>query len=1258
MKKSLFFSKIRRSEASNGARLSQLRLETLEERQLLSVTDVAPIAFADAATNDAQYATVENAVDSAIDLGSVLNTTAVDDGFITQERLLANVTGNNTSFYGGFTFSYVKAGDNIRDLTVVSASESGMALKLGAFPRLQSLTANGLGLTSLVVRDNKLSSINCAYNSIKTIDLAGDGVTDALYITLDYDVETLYVNRERLVLAEPVKITLAIVGVQASGTSDINVQVVSQRDEYTPVVETDDDAYVATFNLKKLNKDEHDPIYVNVGVGQKTHTLKINPMLIPGETNEAVTAVVDYGKPFGDINLAYRKKVDGAFVPGEFSYKFYTVNAEGETIADVTGCFSVETTPYDDISSIPIGALNHLGTLVLTECSNDLAPNGETYHVVLEASCGNENESQMVYDSYKFDLKVNKAKLDKPIILAATTTVNSATFSWEGVEYASQYVIAYDGEEIPIDAKDADYITGADPNTGLPWYQFTATSLKPATEYTFTVTAKRQYMEDSKPGKVVIATLNPEIVVTRDDDGEINHNDDFEDGVPKHITLREAYDYVNRRYTGAVGEGVLNGWESVSENDYEINPETGAYVDNGTTRYVYKTIKFQNEANQVTLDFPIVSNKTFTINGVTENNGQVSVSGGLSTRIFEINAGTITAENLILTCGSAENGDGGAVYINPSDGKTAAYVANGGTFESNEATKYGGAVYVGANGTLIVNGATFKENTATRGGAIANFGETYINGTTSFRDNTATPLVKNATNGSFGGAIYNAGTLTIGSQTDATQKTTFTSNSATDLRTSGAPAVDAAGALKGYSGGAIYNKTGGTINVYNATFDGNFAGKYGGAVSNFGTFNATDATFKSNVAAAGGAVQTAGTATITSTKTDATIKMFEGNVAAMSNYSLGGEVDYGGNGGAIFASAASGSSGSESITLSGTITFYGNKAANAGGAIDYISGSLKFAGSGTITLSKNVAGTIGGAMVVGAEISDNDWGSETFIFGEEEEENGSGNVDATNTVFHRSISTGAFFRTTSENVTGWENVAVTTASGASAALAGKFGSENVADFVSYSEVKTNTLTYQDLARAISPTPRVIQAQIDGEGEFYYLSSDSSVAINLGTKTQCTVEYWDAEAASPTHYFANILVNSEASLKAELIALPSITNSTDNTPTTTYPAGIRIDVFNKTISKWAINWGDSSAQIETSKLGTTFADYHLYEAGRAYEVKLTAWANNDQTNELEKVFDNLPIGSITVPATTSSGAVLDAEVDFFADLDLVDELFEN
>ncbi|MBR4751137.1 MAG: hypothetical protein IK077_05200 [Thermoguttaceae bacterium] len=642
-----------------------------------------------------------------------------------------------------------------------------------------------------------------------------------------------------------------------------------------------------------------------------------------------------------------------------------------------------------------------------------------------------------------------------------------------------------------------------------------------------------------------------------------------------------------------------------------------------------------------------LTNVALTGNVATENGGAIYVeSGTVSSKGGSSYANNGKEDGEITTV------NGGAVYV-----ANGTFSDEGSSFTINAATKYGGAVYV-SNGAFASVDGKFEGNKATRGGAIANFSlngtGVSFNGTTSFINNVATPLA--GSNGSFGGAIYNVGAISMSVENGTTA---FIGNKATDE--SGDPVVNESG-LNGYSGGAIYNSTKGSktgsITAKNVAFENNFAGKYGGAVSNFGTFNATNATFANNVASAGGAVQTSGTATFAGST-------FTSNAALKSAYTLDGGTDFGGNGGAIFASGAR-----KSVSISGTTTFTGNQAANAGGAIDYINGSLSFGSSDLVKFENNVARTVGGAIVAAGKIDFADGlSASSFNFtGNKATTIDVSGVDGT---FHRGAE-----NTQESSVTGFYAPTVAIACDvadqdiatiAETFFADPYVEENVYDrslvdaFVSYKVAAYNKLSYADLASSFETDPNRILVEVTkGETvETSTLSRGGSLNLDAGYNV---VRYCDGAYSSvndaDVYFRANIYVGSDStSVSVSKINVEGIDLGGGD-----LPVGVTIQVrsdSNKPIAKWTLDWGDGTVN-EIANYGFTCNAYHVYGKGTEATTYSLTISTTDEKN-VTTTYDGVA-AEFHVPkaessdSTDGSGSVLDA--DFFSDLELVDELFED
>ena len=188
------------------------------------------------------------------------------------------------------------------------------------------------------------------------------------------------------------------------------------------------------------------------------------------------------------------------------------------------------------------------------------------------------------------------------------------------------------------------------------------------------------------------------------------------------------------------------------EDQFDANPyenglslrEAVALVQNGGQ---FDTITFADTlaGQTITLaDGEIKIKSNVTINGLG-----VTINAANQSRIFNI-AGTsrnvidVTIDGLTLTSGISKT-QGGAVYLQHAN------VAMTNVAVSSSTALYGGAIYV-AGGSLSMTGGSFSGNTATCGGVlyVANGSLTITDG--SYSGNSAT----------YGGAIYLAnGTLTM-----------------------------------------------------------------------------------------------------------------------------------------------------------------------------------------------------------------------------------------------------------------------------------------------------------------------------------------------------------------------------------------------------------------------------------------------------------------------------------------------------------------
>ena len=191
---------------------------------------------------------------------------------------------------------------------------------------------------------------------------------------------------------------------------------------------------------------------------------------------------------------------------------------------------------------------------------------------------------------------------------------------------------------------------------------------------------------------------------------------------------------------------------------------------------------------------------TFEDNVADRQGGAISLYGSQAT----FNGDALFTGNTALAPSERNVKGGGAISATDSE-----FVFNeGAAFANNSATGYGGAiwngVYEGSSSMTFNGSASFENNSANNGGAIYNDGNMKFAGNAQFIGNSA----DNTGGSTFGGAVYNKGDLEI-------EGATFSENRAEN---------------QGY-GGAIFNASGGLLNVNNSVFEGNSAEWDGGAIS-------------------------------------------------------------------------------------------------------------------------------------------------------------------------------------------------------------------------------------------------------------------------------------------------------------------------------------------------------------------------------------------------------------------------------------------
>lgn len=371
----------------------------------------------------------------------------------------------------------------------------------------------------------------------------------------------------------------------------------------------------------------------------------------------------------------------------------------------------------------------------------------------------------------------------------------------------------------------------------------------------------------------------------------------------------------------------------------------------------------------VTLNKVTLTGNTGDSGNQVQGGGYYQSVGSLNATQLKVTQNTVTTSSNLMGAGLVLWGTSGSISDSEFTGNAATadgYALGGGLYlrgsrwggESDlqfniaDTTFSGNSLISKSNdaqgGGLYVKGDEGNSNNGTNDGSGDKNGKVNVNLTdVTFDSNTV-----NGATASQGGALYVLGVDTSGTSAPANAAVTVTNSTFTGNKAEGA---------NGW-GGAIYNA--GTLTVNGGEFTGNEAGKYGGAIAGDvegqGSLNITNATFTGNTSGAGGAIALWSDG-IKDAADHAITARFEGNTAErkggaivfLANHSGDKTVNASISG--EFLNNSAGESGgaihSERATLTITdATFTGNHATQQGGAIyNAANSSITFKGNNTFT---------------------------------------------------------------------------------------------------------------------------------------------------------------------------------------------------------------------------------------------------------------------------------------------------------------------
>ena len=729
----------------------------------------------------------------------------------------------------------------------------------------------------------------------------------------------------------------------------------------------------------------------------------------------------------------------------------------------------------------------------------------------------------------------------------------------------------------------------------------------------------------------------PQVVVTIEDDIFAPGDDFNEDGTINNISLREAFLYTNffniEKYQDYIAIENLDSVPAIMRSFDRDNPDPDA------PNPYFSTIEFAEGVENCTLKLgePIEVHRNVTLVGKNRGGVDVTVDAAANdVRVYDRgvpghDAGEyfcIEYVDMSQDTPPVINVDTIASVTTKTGEKARIFtVVNGATFTVSDVTfqnasetttrdgsgTSGGAFYLADGTTLKGENLVFSGNSATKyGGAIFNRGTVELLGATTFDQNSA----------ALGGAVYNLGAFTVAYDPEAATTPDRTSVRFTKNSSNG----DVSGVtMKNGSGAAIYNSSDAVVNVSDATFYLNQADKYGGAISNFGELNVANVDFENNIASSGGAVQTAGIAVIADSS-------FSGNSAKKSEKAISGS-DFGGNGGAIFASNnASAADVDANLTLSGTVEFAGNEADNAGGALDFINGSLTL-DSADLNFTGNQAGVVGGAIVV---VNDN--------------------ITSTNSTYSASDNTSTFYAPTIAANCAFKSE---TASNIKEAFGLITADERGTD-AEYNIPRSEFDTFVRYQSAMSADSMIefsyLAGMVETEPEsitVYYGSTTVTIYPESGDSSKpSSVKLSELGITEPGVYEVNFYINDVSqiaftlniSLAGDYCMMARLIDLDDPHTAFTGVIGYTFKSYaDVAVQSWTINWGDG--QSETfEELGYYINAYHWYASEGDYPVDLIATYADDTTHNFE---------SIATSHFRPSEALLDEVFlteDFFADED--------
>ncbi len=430
-----------------SVRPKSLRLEALEERQMLSVTDLASLA----AVNDAalvEVAANENA-SPAIELGAleVAEELSIDEKAV--DELESQGAHIGTTYIGDYLTSMVVDVSDCKELTisdaggafsrlssirfmgtgdtqslvvdvkalnsiVLSGSLSASGIKISAAEKLDTVRLAGAKLDSLTIACEGVSTLNAlevsgcglsnfvlqgSYPSLSSLDLSGNSLKTAdasaarklSNLTVDDNVKNIQVDHGSAPVTIRFKTSSAASSFHASAYGGMPIDVTSDGDGYVKM---------------RVTADEFDKITVTSPVG----AAYVNALMNVEQHTKAVS--------WADTHVVLANV--------DIISKLYSVDLNLVKVA--LDSFTVEQTAL-------YVTLNSNGELVY---NGGLSMSDAWRTVTLTCESG-KDDAQMAFDKTSVDFRVGPVAIDAPAyvnFVAEESTSSQAVFKWAAVDNA------------------------------------------------------------------------------------------------------------------------------------------------------------------------------------------------------------------------------------------------------------------------------------------------------------------------------------------------------------------------------------------------------------------------------------------------------------------------------------------------------------------------------------------------------------------------------------------------------------------------------------------------------------------------------------------------------------------------------------------------------------------------------------------------------------------------------------------------------